>query len=645
MTTVASHVVSETVVVPDDRLAAAQAALARGDFQLALSICTGLPEPSGHDPRACLIAAFALQQLNRFDDAERLVAAGLDRHRESAGLWIERAFVATRRGAWQVASERWHDVQRRFPDQPLGYSGEAVVLRDVGRFDEARALLLTALGRFPADPGPAIEYAVTVEMEQGWPAAARAWEAVRLCHPDEPAGYTAGARALREIGRQTDADALIDQGVTRLPDHSALRVQHVHIAMRQKNWGEAILRSEIIRTKFPDLAEGYHLGGESLKLAGRMDEADLVLTQAIERFPSHIHCALQWADVAQMRHDEWSEVHRRWRLVQQQFAYHPITWSYFGAALREAGDFDQAEEILAAALARFPSDLSVSLEHAAVASRRGDWPEAKRRWDTVQQNFPSDPTVQYRAGQFRVQMQLHVLDSDSGDALPTVGRGPATADDRTLTDHELAMAFESLGDNCELGMIQRKCAAEPLGLLRWAAVPYEKLLTMLEVKFDGVGVPANTVLELDPNGEYHAGDTRYFRTHTFVHENDIARDLLYTRICRRLARLKEKLIDDLRAADKTFVYKQVGSSVTDDQAIALHRAIRRYGQGTLLCVRLADEIYPNGTVRVMHEGLFIGYIDQLPPDPPSATLDSWLPILRRTHLLRQRQVLDVSIRS
>ena len=39
------------------------------------------------------------------------------------------------------------------------------------------------------------------------------------------------------------------------------------------------------------------------------------------------------------------------------------------------------------------------------------------------------------------------------------------------SDHDLVLDFESVGDNCELGIFQRRVGAEPLGLLRFAGAP------------------------------------------------------------------------------------------------------------------------------------------------------------------------------
>jgi hypothetical protein len=52
----------------------------------------------------------------------------------------------------------------------------------------------------------------------------------------------------------------------------------------------------------------------------------------------------------------------------------------------------------------------------------------------------------------------------------------------------LLSAFESLGEDCELGLAQRHYRTElPLTLLRWAGTTHDKLLHGLRSRFDGLG--------------------------------------------------------------------------------------------------------------------------------------------------------------
>ena len=52
---------------------------------------------------------------------------------------------------------------------------------------------------------------------------------------------------------------------------------------------------------------------------------------------------------------------------------------------------------------------------------------------------------------------------------------------------QFMQGFESLGDNCEFGLLQRRCGAEPLGLLRFANLELRPELLGLESGFDAIG--------------------------------------------------------------------------------------------------------------------------------------------------------------
>ena len=70
-----------------------------------------------------------------------------------------------------------------------------------------------------------------------------------------------------------------------------------------------------------------------------------------------------------------------------------------------------------------------------------------------------------------------------------------------IGDRDLVLQFESLGDNCEFGLVQRKAGAEPLGLLRFSSAPLPRLVRALRERFDGLTDPANVRLS-SAKGEY-----------------------------------------------------------------------------------------------------------------------------------------------
>src|SRR3954454_11670711 len=77
-----------------------------------------------------------------------------------------------------------------------------------------------------------------------------------------------------------------------------------------------------------------------------------------------------------------------------------------------------------------------------------------------------------------------------------------------LEDRELVLHFESVGDNCELGLVQRQVGAEPLGLLRFSGAPLRSLLRGLASRFHGIADPESIRIH-EENGEFMVKLIRY----------------------------------------------------------------------------------------------------------------------------------------
>ena len=102
--------------------------------------------------------------------------------------------------------------------------------------------------------------------------------------------------------------------------------------------------------------------------------------------------------------------------------------------------------------------------------------------------------------------------------------------------HDLMLQFESLGQNCEFGLVQRQCQAEPLGLLRFSSTPLPQLLDALEARFDGMGGAGTIHVDLSPNGrEYMVRDSRFgFLYHAWVSAGETPPEDIARRELRRV---------------------------------------------------------------------------------------------------------------
>jgi len=198
------------------------------------------------------------------------------------------------------------------------------------------------------------------------------------------------------------------------------------------------------------------------------------------------------------------------------------------------------------------------------------------------------------------------------------------------------MRFESLGESCEFGLVQRRSEAEPLGLFRFASTPLSKLLAALNTDFAGLGEPDALNVELSANGrEYMVSDKRFgLLYHAWVLAGEMTPEEVHQREIRRLPLLIRKLKEDLSQAEKIFVYHGMGR-LGGEVAPPLAAALRRYGPNTLLWVDLADTDHPAGTAEWAGAGLLRGYIDRFAPgeNAHDFSLDCWLAICRAAHYL------------
>lgn len=196
---------------------------------------------------------------------------------------------------------------------------------------------------------------------------------------------------------------------------------------------------------------------------------------------------------------------------------------------------------------------------------------------------------------------------------------------------QFMLRFESLGDNCEFGLVQRRCGAEPLGLLRFSNITLVQLLRALDAGFDGLGEPENMEFWLEDGNkpEYVLRDRSFGLVfHTFLHPGDVVEADLIAQQATRLKFLRRKLLEDLANGDKIFVIKR-NDPLTQAEVLPVLTALRRHArQARLLFVVPASAEYPPGTVIETADGLLRGHIDRFaPPDRvPELSLEPWLEV-------------------
>lgn len=206
--------------------------------------------------------------------------------------------------------------------------------------------------------------------------------------------------------------------------------------------------------------------------------------------------------------------------------------------------------------------------------------------------------------------------------------------DTALEDRDLVLQFESIGDNCELGLVQRRVGVEPLGLLRFAGTPLRNLLRALAARFEHIDDPDH--IRISPeNGEYMVKLTKYdFTYHAHVKIGDMDPAALHKQQTRTVGFLARKLIADLENPSKILVFRQ-NEPMSAGDLVDLRLALAAYGPARLLWVQAACPGHSPGSVELVDERLMVGYVRRLAARErvQDLDLDSWLTVLRRAYAI------------
>jgi tetratricopeptide (TPR) repeat protein len=175
-------------------------------------------------------------------------------------------------------------------------------------------------------------------------------------------------------------------------------------------------------------------------------------------------------------------------------------------------------------------------------------------------------------------------------------------------------AFESIGCNCELGFVQRRSGAEPLSLLRWAAVTPEKLTDLLACDLEGYDNPAHYTLGGLYGHEFILIENVFnTRSHTGVNQSDITPEEFLARMTRRQGFLKRKFLADAAEGRKIFTYK-ADEPLTEAQMNAVEAQLVRLGVRQCLFVMPTADRAKAGTVEIASPHRSIGYLSAIMPN-------------------------------
>jgi tetratricopeptide (TPR) repeat protein len=622
-----------------DKMRAAQAAGAAGDWPRAHALWQGALEMSRDVPGIWLRVGLAQREAKQNEAAMATLAEAHGLFPDHADIAVTLAWTAHYQARWDVAKPLWREVLRHFPERVDGYVAMATLLKAPGDREELRALVAEGLARFPGRREIRLDHAELLELDRDLPGALAVFQAVEAEAPSDRRARMSAVRLLRMTERLDEAAAALDEIEPAFPAWHEATDARAELAAARKDWEEALRQWRVVQARNPRLISAAIGIIQALRGLGRRAELAVFLDETVALHPGHTGLALEQA---------WAAVERRdWALGCELYAAlyaknptHARVITDYGLVLTYVGRLEEAEGVLAKGVALYPEQLGMRINLARLAGARMEYARALTQWEELARLAPDNAAI--RDG---LTTARYVLASDTAAEVAEgglVAGSVSVLPVQSQTDAEIAMCFESLGENCEFGLLQRGLGLEPLGLMRFAGIAPKSLAEALRAEFAGVGDPEFTNIT-DSQTEYVTRDTRYgMASHTYIPPSSISAEKLLPKLQQKLRFLRRKLIEDLRAREKIFVFKLLDNwrQSDIDEVVA---ALAAYGQPPLLVVSKATpETPPAGTVEVWENNVMRGYIDRHGAEAgggwniPTAT---WLILLRKALAIWQaRQV-------
>jgi tetratricopeptide (TPR) repeat protein len=204
----------------------------KGDMEEAARRAEALRKRFPRNPVGFKIGANALIQLGKRAEAEALITEALRKMGKIEPLLTCQAYLAQQASNTALAAERFDEICRLFPDLKEGYVGGALVKAEMGRHDEAEALLKCAVEKPLKDVAghTMIRYARYAHHREDWNEAIRRWKLMCERMPFIIDGYLGQIEALRCSGNLAQAARLLESAEILFPNNSKLdaEIQHLH---------------------------------------------------------------------------------------------------------------------------------------------------------------------------------------------------------------------------------------------------------------------------------------------------------------------------------------------------------------------------------------------------------------------------------
>jgi tetratricopeptide (TPR) repeat protein len=261
--------------------------------------------------------------MQRLDAALSDLANALRFEPGSRPLRLSRALLLERRGDDRAALAEFETLAREAFDSPLLLAHLAAQLSSAGRLEEAEAILVQALNRWPSDAALHARLAHLLWQRGAGLDAMRPIELAIERHPRELALRLVAADLLRNAGAAENALRLLERGLEIAPDSATFRTSIGVLLLEMDRLDDALPYLRAAHLRAPKSVAARRNLVPALLRTGAVDEARALCDELLGEFPDDQMLIAQRATALRLSGDaEYRQLYDYPRLVRS-FALRP----------------------------------------------------------------------------------------------------------------------------------------------------------------------------------------------------------------------------------------------------------------------------------------------------------------------------------
>lgn len=214
----------------------------------------------------------------------------------------------------------------------------------------------------------------------------------------------------------------------------------------------------------------------------------------------------------------------------------------------------------------------------------------------------------------------------------------AMPEQATLTDADVAATFINLGQNCEIGIVQRALNREPPDLYRFSAVPLAWVIFAIDNDFQDIDSNADHQLTLEHRADgqiyYYAFQTRYrIQFETGIRHDLKPQEEMLEESLRRMQYMSWRLMGDFREGSRIPSFSS-SRTLTQPEIDAFSHRMTRFGHLCGFVIQPADKVAHNETLRWLAPNILCGTLPDLAHAAcvvDSTNHTAWQALLRAAH--------------